>query len=973
MAEDDESSSKKPKLSPRHPLYPVDIVYYKNPGNGQPSVYVFAKQVGAHLDLNERRKLVVLQVTGWMPYMFLKVEDDDVQKMERTVREFLEKAKVMSKTQQNKEDIRVEHDIDTSEMKFLDGYGYRPDDAKERFIKVSISDPKVYQNFAQSVPYKVYMARVDHVCQFIVDVGLAHPDKLLIVGRDFRPVKDYRRTLNLKMSVQNLSVIDSDGKEAPTLKAMSIAIKCTSESGRFPKSHKKDDSIIQITSITTADVLRAQPGIEDFQKCVFVLGSCDSIDDADVRCYDSEEKMIEAFRDHVVWTDPDIVAGYKVRSFDWPYILDRFKIFQMWAAFSRRPYGGIWSHYSSGNKEIVNSHDRILLEMCDVVTNERSVRSDSLDSIVETFLPDEEPLHVLDWRGIKELHKGTAATRATLARHGVRCALVPMKLMIKLNTVRSMLELSNITGVPMRYVYHKGVQVRVMTLIAREANTRRMVFPTNKEALIEQQQGTNQDDDGDEDEDEKQAKFKDSCSNEKKAASSKARYRGAKVLEPLVGYYNDPVCTLDFASLYPTIIIAMNLCYCTLRLHPQQQSDYEEGDKDEVEGRYEYRQGKPSPEGDEFEPESVRKGVLPTILVDLLNARKKVKQEMAKCEDPFEKDILNERQLAIKKCANSVYGFTGARKYPIMPCVEIARSVTGYGRTLMDKTIDYVEKDYTGHKVIYGDTDSVMVLCTGKTVAEAMKMGEELAGVVSSNFPHPIRLEYEKVYKPFLLAAKKAYAGAVYSSNPDSYDDIEIKGLAAVRKDCVPYVSRITKACIEDMMVGDGITAALQRARNAVRDLLWGKVDIAELVLTKPYTESTNAQPNLRANEKRVDKGEMPAKVGDRTPSVIHEELVTDKEKPLEQCEGSSGEFKVLKNKVMLDSHELAHKAEDPEDVAEEDLYIDYSDFANNRLKGPLLKIFGPAMAGGEAEASRKIWSPGKWSKLRQTTIDSWF
>ncbi|KAH6921859.1 hypothetical protein HPB50_005420 [Hyalomma asiaticum] len=247
MGEDDESSSKRRCLPPRHALYPVDIVYHKNPRNGEPSVYVFAKQVGAHLDPNERRKLVVLEVTGWMPYMFLKVEDDDVQKMERTVREFLKKA---HQSLQDAGNINFKHTIDTSsDLKFLDGYGYRPDDAKERFIKVSISDPKV------------------------------------------------------------------------------------SESGRFPKSHKKDDSIIQITSITTADVLCAQPGIEDFQKCVFVLGSCDFIDDADVRCYDGEKEMLEAFREHVVSTDPDIITGYKVRSFDWPYILDRFKIFQMWAAF----------------------------------------------------------------------------------------------------------------------------------------------------------------------------------------------------------------------------------------------------------------------------------------------------------------------------------------------------------------------------------------------------------------------------------------------------------------------------------------------------------------------------------------------------------------------------------------------------------------------------------------------------------------
>ncbi|KAH6921634.1 hypothetical protein HPB50_003652 [Hyalomma asiaticum] len=887
----------------RHALYPVDIVYYKNPRNGEPRVYVFAKQVGAHLDPNERRKLVVLEVTGWMPYMFLKVEDDDVQKMERTVREFLKKA---HQSLQDAGNINFKHTIDTSsDLKFLDGYGYRPDDAKERFIKVSISDPKVYKKFAQIVPYKAYMAQVDHVCQFTLDVGLAHPDKLLLLGRDFDCVKDDPRILHLKTSVQNLSVIDSDGKEAPTLKAMSIAIKCTSKSGRFPKSHKKDDSIIQITSITTADVLRAQPGIEDFQKCVFVLGSCDFIDDADVRCYDGEKEMLEAFREHVVSTDPDIITGYKVRSFDWPYILDRFKIFQMWAAFSRRPYGGIWSHYFNGNKEVITSHDRILLDMCDVVTNERSLRSDSLHSIVKELSLYKEPWNDLECSKIKKLHEGTAATRAQLASDCVRCALIPMKLMIKLKTVRSILELSNITGVPMRYVYDRGVQVRVMTLIAREASTRRMVFPTNKEASIEQQLDIDE-------------------------------VSRAKVLEPLVGYYNDPVCTLDFASLYPTIIIAMNLCYCTLRLHPQQQSGSVEGDKDEDEGRYEYRQGKPSPEGDEFEPESVRKGVLPTILVDLLNARKEVKQEMAKCEDPFQKDILNERQLAIKKCANSVYGFTGARKYPVMPCVEIARSVTAYGRTLMDKTIHCVEKKYTKHEVIYGDTDSVMIHYTGKTVAEAMQMGKELAGLVSSGFPPPITLEFETVYKPYLLVGKKKYAGGMYSSSSDSHKEVVVKGLDCIRRDCLPYAARIMDDCIKHIFDKADIDAALQIATEAVSKLRSGSVD-SELTLTKTYNgkKSKIMQPHLVVIKKQIGRGEEAARAGDGIPYVICKELVTDEAELRREYEARREEF----SRVNL--RKVAYRAEDPQYVQDHGLPIDYA-YYEELLMRSLNTLFEP-------------------------------
>merc|ERR1712117_749514 len=41
-------------------------------------------------------------------------------------------------------------------------------------------------------------------------------------------------------------------------------------------------------------------------------------------------------------------------------------------------------------------------------------------------------------------------------------------------------------------------------------------------------------------------------------------FEGATVIEPKRGYYADPVATLDFSSLYPSIMMAHNLCYTTL-------------------------------------------------------------------------------------------------------------------------------------------------------------------------------------------------------------------------------------------------------------------------------------------------------------------------------------------------------------------------------------------------------------------------
>ena len=48
------------------------------------------------------------------------------------------------------------------------------------------------------------------------------------------------------------------------------------------------------------------------------------------------------------------------------------------------------------------------------------------------------------------------------------------------------------------------------------------------------------------------------------SGSDAVAYEGATVLDAKVGYYRNPVATLDFASLYPSIMMAHNLCYTTL-------------------------------------------------------------------------------------------------------------------------------------------------------------------------------------------------------------------------------------------------------------------------------------------------------------------------------------------------------------------------------------------------------------------------
>jgi len=196
------------------------------------------------------------------------------------------------------------------------------------------------------------------------------------------------------------------------------------------------------------------------------------------------------------------------------------------------------------------------------------------------------------------------------------------------------------------------------------------------------------------------------------------------VIEPTRGYYTDPVATLDFASLYPSIMMAHNLCYSTL-VPSYRAKHFNQEDLIRT------------PNGDLFVKQSTKKGLLPLILEELIAARKRARQELAKTTDPFQKAVLDGRQLALKISANSVYGFTGAQVGQL-PCLAISSSVTAYGRVMIEATKDYVLKKYNkenGYKfdsqVIYGDTDSVMVKFGVPNIEEAMKLGKEAAEYVT--------------------------------------------------------------------------------------------------------------------------------------------------------------------------------------------------------------------------------------------------
>merc|ERR1740121_3281071 len=320
-----------------------------------------------------------------------------------------------------------------------------------------------------------------------------------------------------------------------------------------------------------------------------------------------------------------------------------------------------------------------------------------------------------------------------------------------------------------------------------------------------------------------------------RSQASEDKFEGATVLEPLTGYYPMPIATLDFASLYPSIMMAHNICYCTL-MRP-----------DQVKAMDQEQITRAPTTGSVFVKRETRRGLLPMILEELLAARKRAKKAMAEAEDPLTKSVLNGRQLALKVSANSVYGFTGATQGNLA-CLEISASVTAFGRTMIDHTKKMVETEFCIQKgyahdaqVIYGDTDSVMVKFGVDTVAEAMDLGLKAAGLVSDTFLKPIKLEFEKVYFPYLLMNKKRYAG-LYWTNAEKWDKLDAKGIETVRRDNCGLVRQVVEKVLNTILIEQSIAAAIKYVQDMMSDLLQNKIDLSLLIITKSLGKGDRAE-----------------------------------------------------------------------------------------------------------------------------------
>lgn len=584
---------------------------------------------------------------------------------------------------------------------------------------------------------------------------------------------------------------------------------------------------------------------------VICVGKTESLDETTIIEVDNELDLLSKFKDILIERGCNILCGYNTFHFDSQFLYKRAELYKF-SGFKKLSF--LKSHECELQEKTLESAamgknelkqiiipGRVEIDLFMVMKRGYKLNSYKLNAVCDEFFggnkDDISYADILEACTNKDPHK-----LGVIAKYCYQDSGLVLQLLDKIKQVYDATEMAKLCTVPLTYILGRGQQIKCMSLILNRVHNEYICnYRPKKQKVIEEG--------GDEE-------------------SEEEGYKGASVIEAKKGFYeDDPIVTMDFASLYPSIMRRKNLCYTThvtedryRGIEGVEYEDYEVSEKkdgEKVYATFAHRPGKTS--------------ILAELEEFLGKERKATKKLMKGEKDPFLYSLLDSKQKAQKVTMNSMYGFAGTVNHGMLPKVEIAAAVTYTGRMMIQKTQEFVEEKYNC-TVVYGDTDSVMVIFpkhkdfTDRTekLEYCFKMGTIAAKELSDIFGHPIELEFENIYYPYLLISKKRYAGLSWETvaGPPS---MTMKGLVTVRRDNAPFVGRCASDIIHLMMdldVGDGRSAARKHVTATLQKLEEGLLPVSDLTIRKELKKWEYKNPTTqgilagklkwRAREQRV-------------------------------------------------------------------------------------------------------------------------
>lgn len=797
---------------------------------------------------------------------------------------------------------------------------------------------KIYLNQFGQVILKVFESDADPILQMTCCRNISTASWFSYSGKVVN--NDKKITLcdiEYKVNWKQLNPISKTFIPKPKIMGFDIEVNSTNPT-RMPNAGVSGDKIFQISCVFG----REGDKDENYVKYLLSLGNPDQSTtgkDVIIRCFRNEDFLLQGFTDLIREENPNIIVGYNILGFDIPYMIARAKKSGCINEFNQQGFHKEnharekiikWSSsaYKNQEFEFLDAEGRLYVDLLPLVRRDFKFNNYKLKTISEYFIGQtKDPLSVKGifkcYRmGIVKQEDGTYSKNSQKAmgicgKYCVQDSVLVVKLVDKLKTWVGLTEMASCCNVPIFSLYTQGQQIKVFSQLYKYCMYNNIVIGKDYET------------------------------------KENERYVGAKVFPPVPGKYS-MVVPFDFASLYPTTIIAYNICYHTWvppgvdipdkKCHVMKWEDhigcehdpkvirriklsnYINKEKEKIKKMREKRNritrkyhkdllmSQINEETEKLKPyieersEIVKtlpkhtmcekrkykflkepKGVMPTVIQNLLDARKHTRKvDMVACYKEIDRlkkdseengtdntelinyqksilDILDKRQLAYKVSANSMYGAMGVRR-GYLPFMPGAMCTTYMGRTNIEIVAKVIPEQYGGN-LIYGDTDSNYIhFPQFKTAEDTWDHALHVASEVSKLFPKPIELEFEQeIYSFFFILSKKRYMYRKCLRDGVVDDKIGKKGVLLARRDNSKFVRDIYESVITKIADNVNREDILYYIITQLNELCSCSKPIQDFIITKAVGDHGNLIAETFKDEKGIEK----LKVGDYTVSKL--------------------------------------------------------------------------------------------------------
>lgn len=623
---------------------------------------------------------------------------------------------------------------------------------------------------------------------------------------------------------------------------LSFDIECYSSiQSSMPKAKRPQDCVFQIGCVVTDHNLEKKKYILCFANSQNKPLNFD--EETEIINFNSEENLIIGFTNFIHKCKANVLIGWNIFGFDIKYLYKRMLLYysQSMDAFlhqgvlldRRGEYKKIeWSSSAARARKykIIDASGIIYIDLMNEVMRNVAFKFDSytLNNVSQELIGDEKD-DLSAKQMFKLFEKGDEKSLSIIAKYCVQDCDLVARIYDKLKTMHQLSVMGTVCRVNILDLGTRGQQLKVYSQIYD--------FCVNNNRVVEK---------------------------DVYKVKEGEMYTGGHVFEPKPGFYEN-VFPFDFASLYPSIMIAYNICFstyviddnipddlchiieweehtnCIHDISKKKKNTSTKNKSKVICGCFKYR----------FLKYPI--GVLPSKLISLLQERKNVRNKMKPLESKL-KDIKNKiinvsekekfdietdltvldaQQLALKVSCNSAYGALGVSK-GFLPFMVGAMCVTAKGRESI-KLAAKVLNDKFNASLVYGDTDSCMVQF--KHLSKPQELWDNAVKVqdgFKEYFPPPMGFEFEGMnYSKYLIFTKKRYIIVYCDRDGNLNDKMKKRGVLSVRRTYCKFTRNLfDEMTFMTLMKSHSIDEIIYIIINKILSLCQRNVNIKDLITT---------------------------------------------------------------------------------------------------------------------------------------------